>query len=413
MATIKLKIREDRKTGDATSIYLAVTINGRQHLINTMQKINPNNWDASKQRVKATERGCAEINKRLTHFYTTASQAITKSDVDGIEVSIEYLRSILSPKKEEAIVEPVTKGFFDIWQDFIDSEVKGMRVGVSTIKNYKTVRRNIMKYSQAVGLKLDLATISSNDSEKLCTAMIADKLASGTINHQIKNLNVFVNWAIKNDYTVSSKAKQIKRLKAERGDIHFLNSEELELIENAVLPDGLAKHRDQFLFTCYTGLRYSDLANLQPENYKADKITLVTIKTHDALTIPLNRKAKAIIAQYEGVLPKTITNQKMNLALKKIGFIAGLTHLEQIVDYKGGKRNQSTAPKYELLTCHVGRRTFIIHCLEKGMRPEVIMKITGHADIKTLMQYVKITSEAVSREFLGAWDNETIMRKIG
>jgi integrase len=342
----------------------------------------------------------------LTHFYTLANEAITKADVLGIEPTIEYLRGILTPDKKVVIAEPITKGFFDLWQDFITIETKNPKKGLSAIKNYKVVRNNLIKYSAKIGLTLDLATISPNDTDKLITAMISDNMASSTINHQLKNLIVFINWAIKNEYTVSAKAKQIKKPKAVRSDIHHLEKEELEVLENAVLTDSLARHRDLFLFMCYTGIRYSDLANLQPENYKADKITFTTIKTKDYLSIPLTNKAKQLVAKYGGAMPSPITNQKMNEALKEIGEKAGLIDMVQIVDFKGGKRNQDTKPKYKLLTCHIARRTFVMQCRNHGgLGFEVIQKFTGHKDIKTLMQYVNVTSEAASKEFLEAMND--------
>lgn len=38
------------------------------------------------------------------------------------------------------------------------------------------------------------------------------------------------------------------------------------------------------------------------------------------------------------------------------------------------------------------------------MRPEVVMKIVGHSDIRTMMKYVKLVDDVLSDEMLKAWD---------
>ena len=61
-------------------------------------------------------------------------------------------------------------------------------------------------------------------------------------------------------------------------------------------------------------------------------------------------------------------------------------------------------PKYELVTSHMGRRTFVTLSLEKGMRPEIVMKITGHKDYATFKRYIEITSKVKYQEMMKAWN---------
>ena len=59
----------------------------------------------------------------------------------------------------------------------------------------------------------------------------------------------------------------------------------------------------------------------------------------------------------------------------------------------------TTQPKHELLCTHTARRTFVTLALEGGMRPETLMRITGHKDYKMLHRYLKITDAVVQDEF--------------
>ena len=53
-----------------------------------------------------------------------------------------------------------------------------------------------------------------------------------------------------------------------------------------------------------------------------------------------------------------------------------------------------------MVSTHTARRTFITLALERGTRPEIVMRITGHKDIKTMMKYVRLTDKAAHNEFL-------------
>ena len=67
----------------------------------------------------------------------------------------------------------------------------------------------------------------------------------------------------------------------------------------------LEKVRDMFVVSANTGLRYSDIANIKPENVKEGRyLDIVTIKTKQRLLIPLAEPVKQIINKYSGKLPK-------------------------------------------------------------------------------------------------------------
>ena len=61
----------------------------------------------------------------------------------------------------------------------------------------------------------------------------------------------------------------------------------------------LIRTRDVFLFQCYTGIRYSDLANLRRCDVHEKYIEITTVKTIDSLRIELNSHSRAILKKYE------------------------------------------------------------------------------------------------------------------
>lgn len=133
-------------------------------------------------------------------------------------------------------------------------------------------------------------------------------------------------------------------------------------------------------------------------------------KTKDILRIPLNVYAKEILSKYFGFgndkpLP-SISSQKTNKHLKEICSLARIDEPVTVVTYRGAERIERTLPKYELVGTHTARRTFVILLLEKGMRPEIVMEITGHKDYRTFKKYIKISSNVKATEMNKAWSRK-------
>lgn len=58
--------------------------------------------------------------------------------------------------------------------------------------------------------------------------------------------------------------------------------------------------------------------------------------------------------------------------------------------YSGVKRIELVRPKYKFISKHTARRTYTTLSLQKGMRAELVMAITGHANYKTMQEYMKL-----------------------
>ena len=157
--------------------------------------------------------------------------------------------------------------------------------------------------------------------------------------------------------------------------------------------------RDVFLFQCFTGLRYSDVAKLRRSDVKSDSIRVVTKKTVDGLTIELNDYSRSILDKYKDckfpdnlALP-VISNQKMNAELKLLCQMVGLTEPTRIVYFRGNVRYEGVYPKWQLVTTHTGRHTFIVSALMLKIPVEVVMKWTGHSSYQSMRPYIAIVDE--------------------
>ena len=244
-------------------------------------------------------------------------------------------------------------------------------------------------------------------------------MRNSTILKQVAFLKWFLRWAAGESYNTNTAYSTFfpKMPKADKKVI-FLDWTELMTVYNfdfskaqKTLPDGtiidlesenkkaLERVRDVFCFTCFTSLRYSDVENLKRSDIKNNEIHITTIKTDDSLTIELNDYSKAILSKYaKEVYPgnkalPVISNVRMNDHLKDMGEVCGLNELIAITYFKGSKRFDEVYKKYQLLTTHCGRRTFICNALALGIAPQTVMKWTGHTDYNSMKVYIDVAND--------------------
>ena len=245
--------------------------------------------------------------------------------------------------------------------------------------------------------------------------LMKEGLRNVTIAKDLDILRGFLRWAYNYGYCHNNDFEnfrpKLKGIDGNAKEIIYLEWDELirlyeyDFGENH---NGLSQVRDVFCFCCFTGLRYSDVAKLKISDIKDNFISVVTQKTTDGLRIELNDFSRAILNKYtlfhqaqsnrlHRAFP-VISNQKMNAYLKDIGQRIELDTPIRIVYYAGSRRIENVFPKYELLTTHCARRTFVVNALRLGIPAEVIMKWTGHSDFKSMKPYVKIVDELKKQE---------------
>lgn len=144
--------------------------------------------------------------------------------------------------------------------------------------------------------------------------------------------------------------------------------------------------------------------NLRWSNIDGDILDVISKKTNKRQRFALANEAMMILSKYPKAPDEAdpyifpwITNQKYNEQLKVVGKLAGMTG-DWITEKQSGRtKKREVRPKYELLTSHVARRTFVTICLRKGISTEDIRAVTGHTTADMMMKYVKFDDESKGR----------------
>ena len=63
------------------------------------------------------------------------------------------------------------------------------------------------------------------------------------------------------------------------------------------------------------------------------------------------------------------------------------------MQWDGVDRVIVTEPLCDVIGTHAARRTFVVHALEEGMSPQIVMTFTGHEDYDSLKPYIAITDK--------------------
>jgi integrase len=413
--TIKFYIDKNQNTSNPSrAIYMYVNFSRDKRLVfNTGERIEPKYWDTEKQKVKRNYTGSPELNSFLVYLQEGVKKLYRLAIIEKNELSTDEFKKDVN----KFITKTEPKDNENLFTKALDEFIASKRITRRhhTIQKYTTLREHLMKFEVAKGYKLTFDKINMEFYEKFMDYMFEDlQLTNNTAGKYVSTLKTFMLWAFEMEKSKNVIYKKFKVL-TEKNDIIYLTEEELETLKNLELEsEHLRNIKDVFLFSCYTGQRFSDVANLKREDIRGENWFLRTVKTKDALKIPLSRDAKKILLRYkDDTLPlPTISHQKTNDGLKELCKEAGFDEPTTKVRYRGGERVEINRFRYELVTTHTARRTFVTLSLEKGMRPEVVMEITGHKNYKTMQKYLKITDSVKEREFKQVWEKPAPLKLI-
>jgi site-specific recombinase XerD len=397
--------KPDRK--NKCPIILSFQDKGKKFRFYTKQKIESSNW--RNQRVKSQCASSLEINTILKDYENIISGIIRKAIFNKQSLSVVDVRN----KFESEIGHIKKLDFFGCYETFIQLS-KSTRKS-RTIQAYESTKKKLIEFQKDTKQTLTFSDINLIFYNQFVRFLIKKGLLNNSIGKHIKVLKTFLNFCIDNNYTQEKiSLKGFKVFNEENDVIHLTNEELLKVYNLDGLPDRLQKVRDVFCFSCFTGLRFSDVDKLSHSHIKPNFVELRAEKTKDFVKVPFNTYSRAIIEKYkanERPLPTGITNQKTNDYLKEICQLAGLDNIIHVEKFKGAEKLDIRKPKWQMISTHTARRTFVTLALEKGIRAEIVMAMTGHKSYRTFKKYIKVTDNVMQIEMQRLW-NQPIMKIV-
>ena len=160
--------------------------------------------------------------------------------------------------------------------------------------------------------------------------------------------------------------------------------EEIRKLSNTSCANDQVK--SAFLFSCFTGLRYSDVDALTWDNIRDGYIEFSQKKTGDAERLPLSDEARRILKRQEAAKPSP--NLHRTFPENAVFFMPK----QSVVD-KQLKKWAKDAGITKTISFHKSRHTFATLALSSGVDLYTTSKLLGHRNIQTTQIYAKVVDE--------------------
>lgn len=308
---------------------------------------------------------------------------------DSKEYISQKLDEILQGKKKD-------ESFFGYFEQYL--EVKSTHWERSTLESRKSTLRILKQFADETGYPMTFDDLNMTFYHRFMGYCFDLQRANNTIAGYMRNIKAVLHWCRKQGVQVNPDFTDFI-VSWDDSDQVALTIEELSLLVNLDVADNkrLENVRDLFLLGCYTALRISDLMRLRAENITHETIKVRVKKTSEILEIPLIEPAKAIIARYPLLNFRRITAQKFNDYIHEVCRMAGISDQTLLTLKSGTQTLERKGEKWEFVSSHAMRRTFVSIALELGLGESDIMKMTGHKSYKDFKKYNKRTTSAVAQ----------------
>ena len=395
-------------------IRMRVTLRGKTPLDFPLgYSVEIDSWDADAQRLKADNPDAIKINPTIDEWRAAIGEVIARYELlekripDPGEIK-ELFNDMVGRKTsvKDALQDPASMSFFQVYDKFTSTVGQENQWTPATYQKFRALKKRLQEFDTL----LSFHTLSDAKMQEFVSFMMNIGLKNTTIAKNLAFARWFIRWAAIHGYYSGNVHETFRpKLKGTDGnakEIIYLTQNEVRAISNLTFSKAdrhLEETRDVFLFCCYSGLRFSDVAKLRRSDVKDTYIDVVTQKTVDGLKIELNKHTRAILDKYKDIKFKNDLalpvpcNVRMNLYLKDIAKMAGIDTPTRIVYFNGNARHEEVLPKWALITTHVARRTFVVTALQLGIPAEVIMRWTGHSKFEAMKPYIAIVDELKKR----------------
>jgi len=371
-----------------TTIHVRVGLNRLKSEFKADIVCDEDDWDSENMCFKDTKVHNNYLNQKLSRIKGKLFESFITIRNSGTKPTAANIK-MLYHGKDSKIGCPLILTYLDDYIDIISAKTDEYRPG--TIAHYKTLRKYLARFLSSihqsnmrmhewkrkhfVQFETHLRTTDHHIMKR--------PIGRATSNKYLSKLKVVFNNALANEViTINPSIGFV--MQRVKGTKEYLTMDEIKRIEDHDF-DGnksLDKVRNLFLFSVYSGLRFSDASQLKRENVTLESdnnywMAITQKKTKEPFYRPLFKKAVTLMKQFEEEYPDSeyviprITNQKVNAYLKVIADFTGI---------------QKT------LTHHVARHTFATTILlDGGIDLKTVSFFMGHSSIKSTEVYGKIT----------------------
>ena len=381
-----LKIYPVKLKNDELSIYGRILLKRKKAEIATGIRCLPEDWDEDHGTFLLSNPRSRYMLTRLREFEGKVYDSYISIRNSGKKPDVVTMKQVITGKAEAG--SPKLLKHID---EHIELMVKKGEHSDGTIVMYKKTldyMERFLREKRISGLRLSefrTSHIVQFEDWLLSTPnpILGRPISRVTSNKQMKNLKAIFKHAHALELIERNPFTAFK-MEWPKTRMAFLSPEEVRSITQLDLSahkDTLDEVRLCFLFSVYTGLRYSDAFGLLRTNLTTDDdgqvwMSIRQKKTRTPLSVPMFQPAVDIYMQFEERYPElktvlpTYTNQFVNREVKVIFSMIG------VMDKK--------------ISWHTARHTYAVNMIDKGMDLFTTSHFLGHSSTKSTEIYAKV-----------------------
>ncbi|HMQ47938.1 MAG TPA: phage integrase SAM-like domain-containing protein [Saprospiraceae bacterium] len=377
----------------------------------TGEYVEPKYWDKKASRAKFTNSHpeYIELNRKLNELDGIAVQ-IYKDNNSG-DISPNDFKNEIAYRIGDKPRPVDASNHIPTFPQFMDQFIAEQKTKkkTNTWKKYSSPSNHLKAFAEETNIKLDYNTIDWRFRTNFIDWLYAPprKHSTNNVAKIIGTIRLFLKESHRAGYHTNEIFKDsgfaVREVRT-KNKVR-LSLEELEALASLDLSgnERLEKVRDLFLVGAFSGLRFSDWHKITKEQLYcnsegSEMIRILAEKTRKYTSIPLLPELKQILEKYNYQLPK-ISSQRFNDYIKEVCELVLSNATFMRIYSEGGQIKSETAQKWEFVSSHAARRSFVSNFLQLGIRPDLIRQITGHSTERQLYAYADIDADELAANF--------------
>jgi integrase len=345
-----------------------------------------------------------ELNK-ITQFILNEFDKSSAPDQLNNKWLTNQIDNYYKPTKDPKNIPKDIVRFIDYYIELRKSEVKP-----ASLKKFNVIKHKLQRLEGASSKTIYISEINEDFKQEFYNYCKEEKYSQNTIQRELNIIKTFCKFARSKGIEVDSELDSLK-LPKEKIDNIYLSLEEIELIENAEIEQPHLINATQWLIiSCFTGQRISDFMRFTKEMIRIEKgkslIEFEQQKTGKQMTIPIHAKVQQILDKNKGEFPHRISDQRYNDYIKEVCKIAGIDeeikgkkqlNISKENNIQKIRRVEGVYPKYELVTSHIGRRSFATNYYG-DIPTSYLIYVTGHSSEVMFLNYIGKSNKDMALE---------------
>ncbi|VDH15516.1 Site-specific recombinase XerD [Algoriella xinjiangensis] len=217
-----------------------------------------------------------------------------------------------------------------------------------------------------------------------------EEYSENTIYRTIHFVKTILNFAERKGIRTAVRELEIRREKQKK-EVITLTEKEIVKIKYTEVPEHLQAAKDWLLISCYTGKIFSDFIHFNTEQLKEINgktcLSFIQQKTKKETLLPLHPSVLNTLKRNENRFPQLMDIQHYNIGIKEIARLANLNESIKARKRLGFRTKEVNAEKWEILSSHIGRRSFATNFYGKIPTP-LLMEATGHSSEQMFLRYI-------------------------